>query len=110
MGLAGTLLCSSVPLHTHERSADRGSQIGVHGIQIAFEDPETGRKRRATYLPEVAAEQGWDARETLDSLIKKAGYHGKVTDALLNSIQLERYQSSKEKLTYSEYLALKGKK
>lgn len=82
----------------------------MHGIQIVFDDPDSGRRRRATYLPEVAPEQGWDARETLDSLIKKAGYHGKVTEALLKSIQLERYQSSKEKLTYAEYLALKGKK
>lgn len=61
-------------------------------------------------MPEVAPEQGWNAQETLDSLIKKAGYNGRVTDALLKSIQLERYQSSKEKLTYSEYMALKGKK
>ena len=85
-------------------------QIGLHGIQIAFEDPETGRRRRATYLPEVAPEQGWNAQETLDSLIKKAGYNGRVTDALLKNIQLERYQSSKEKLSYNDYLALKGKK
>lgn len=79
----------------------------MHGIQIAFEDPDTGRKRRATYLPEVASEQGWTAEETLDSLIKKAGYNGRVNETLLKSIQLERYQSSKEKLTYMEYMQLR---
>ena len=82
----------------------------MHGIQIAFDDPESGKRRRATYLPEVAAEQEWTALETLDSLIRKAGYNGAITDALRERIQLERYQSSKEKLMYKEYLAYKDKK
>ena len=81
----------------------------MHGIQIAFEDPDTGRKRKATYLPEVAPEQGWTAQETLDSLIRKAGFNGTITDRLQNSIKLERYQSSKEKMTYKEYLEFNKK-
>lgn len=32
-------------------------QIGVHGIRIEFYN-EKGQKRTATYLPEVAKEQG----------------------------------------------------
>lgn len=36
--------------------------------------PDITRCRRsATFLPEVAPEQGWDTRHTIDSLIKKAG-------------------------------------
>ena len=33
-------------------------EIGVHGIRIEFHN-EKGSKRTATYLPEVAKEQGW---------------------------------------------------
>ncbi len=30
-------------------------------------------RRSATYLPEVAREQGWDQQAAVDSLIRKAG-------------------------------------
>lgn len=30
-------------------------------------------RRSATYLPEVAQEQGWDQQAAVDSLIRKAG-------------------------------------
>ena len=33
------------------------NQIGIHGIRIEFHN-EKGNKRTATYLPEVAKEQG----------------------------------------------------
>ena len=85
-------------------------EVGTHGINISFEDPETGRTRHATYLPEVAPEQGWNRREALDSLIAKAGYDGRVTEALLESCRVERYQSSKEKMTHREYLLHRGEK
>jgi AmmeMemoRadiSam system protein B/AmmeMemoRadiSam system protein A len=41
--------------------------IGTHGIWI-----EKGR-HRAVYLPQVAPEQGWDRRTTLEHLCRKAG-------------------------------------
>ena len=34
-------------------------EIGKHGIRIEFTS-ERGSKKTATYLPEVASEQGWD--------------------------------------------------
>jgi AMMECR1 domain-containing protein len=52
-------------------------EVGVHGIYIHFADPEKQRGSRtlsATYLPDVAPEQGWDQTETLDSAMRKAGY------------------------------------
>jgi len=78
-------------------------ELGKHGIIIEFNDPK-GIKRRATYLPEVAPEQGWDKPETIDSLIAKAGWEGRITDSLRNSIQLQRYQSSKASLNYQDYI------
>lgn len=50
---------------------------------------------------------GWTQREAIESLIRKAGYRDRITDALLDSIALTRYQSSKCKLSYDEYVALR---
>ena len=46
-------------------------EVGKHGIDIKFEDEE-GEFHSATYLPEVAEEQGWDQKTTLKHLIRKA--------------------------------------
>ncbi|EXJ80662.1 hypothetical protein A1O3_06946 [Capronia epimyces CBS 606.96] len=48
--------------------------LGLHGLKISF----TYRNRRhgATYLPDVAVEQGWDKEQTVESLMKKAGWDG----------------------------------
>jgi len=78
-------------------------EVGKHGIIIEFTDPKNV-KRRATYLPEVAPEQGWDKLETIDSLINKAGWEGRITYSLRNSIQLQRYQSAKASLSYQDYI------
>ena len=40
--------------------------------------------------------------------MKKAGYNGPVTDSLLVSTKVTRYQSSKEFLTYKDYLVHKN--
>jgi uncharacterized protein (TIGR00296 family) len=58
----------------------------------------------ATYLPEVAPEQGWDQMATVKSLIRKAGYKGVVDAALLQRIHCTRYQSSKTHMTYADYV------
>lgn len=34
-------------------------QVGKHGIIIEFTDPDYNTKRSATYLPEVAAQEGY---------------------------------------------------
>ncbi|KAK5202480.1 hypothetical protein LTR41_011774 [Exophiala xenobiotica] len=48
--------------------------LGTHGLRISF----THRSRRhgATYLPDVAVEQGWTKEETVESLMRKAGWDG----------------------------------
>lgn len=81
-------------------------EVGTHGIIIEFDDPDTRTRRSATYLPEVAPEQGWDAQEAVESLCRKAGYHGHVSERLLRALRLTRYQSAKHLLTYDDYLKL----
>jgi len=78
-------------------------EIGVHGIRIEFYT-ERGVKKTATYLPEVAQEQGWDKIQTIDSLLKKGGYKGTPTPEVRRSIRLTRYQSEKVTVAYSDYL------
>jgi hypothetical protein len=51
----------------------RPIQVGVHGLIIEFQDPSTRSRRSATFLPEVARDQGWDQQQTLAALVKKAG-------------------------------------
>ncbi|OZJ03660.1 hypothetical protein BZG36_03540 [Bifiguratus adelaidae] len=78
--------------------------VGVHGIWIEFEDPDSGKRRTATYLPEVCEDQGWTKKECLDSLLKKGSYRGKVTDDMRNRVKVTRYQSSKLSISYDDYL------
>ncbi|CAG8732866.1 21960_t:CDS:2, partial [Racocetra persica] len=77
--------------------------IGVHGIWIEFVD-DYNRRRTATYLPEVAEEQGWTKVEAIDSLLRKGGYNGRITDKIRSRVVLTRYQSAKYAITYDEYL------
>jgi len=77
-------------------------EIGIHGIRIEFQT-EKGSKRTATYLPEVAPEQGWDRIQTIDSLLRKGGFKGVITNDVRLSIRLTRYQSEKITVSYQEY-------
>ncbi|KAI8141873.1 AMMECR1 domain-containing protein [Fennellomyces sp. T-0311] len=82
-------------------------EMGKHGIWIEFINDQ-GHKRTATYLPEVMPEQGWSKEESIDSLLRKGGFRGHITDSVRKSIQLTRYQSSKAEATYNEYIVYKG--
>lgn len=77
--------------------------VGLHGILIKF--VINGRSYSATYLPEVAKEQGWTTQQTVTSLIQKAGYHGSVNPDLLHRIKCTKYQSSKCKVPFAEYIS-----
>lgn len=79
-------------------------QVGKHGIIIEFTDPNYNTRRNATYLPEVAAHEGWTVIEAIDSLIRKAGYNGPITESLRKQIHLTRYQSTLFTMQYSEYV------
>eukprot|EP00904_Undaria_pinnatifida_P009962 jgi/Undpi1/6096/HiC_scaffold_20.g08581.m1 len=81
-------------------------EVGVHGIVIKFTD-DRGSGFSATFLPEVAAEQGWTKKVTLTRLVRKAGYKRSVDSGFLAGVQVTRYQSSKCKLPYKEYLEMR---
>ena len=80
-------------------------EVGKHGIDIDFED-DNGVDYSATFLPEVAEEEGWDQRTTLKHLVKKAGYRGSL-DKVLSRIKCKRYQSIKKTISYNEYKKMK---
>ena len=53
------LHCSVSILTKFEEANDHLDwEIGIHGIRIEFHS-DRGSRRTATYLPEVATEQGW---------------------------------------------------
>lgn len=102
------LLCSVSLLINFEDAKDyRDWQIGVHGIRIEFSN-ERGSSRSATYLPEVASEQGWNHQETIDSLLRKGGYRAPITESVRLSTRLTRYRSEKMQLHASEYFTVRA--
>lgn len=104
------LQCSTSLLHSFQAVDSWDDwEIGQHGTTIGFKNPYSGRHHSATFLPEVAHGQQWDKKETLMHLINKAGC--RVTDPddlrmILDSVEVERYQSSKYVLEYNEYVEL----
>lgn len=76
-------------------------ELGKHGIRVSFH--YHGKRYGATYLPDVAVEQGWDKDETLVSLIRKAGWVGRKEKWQELDIKVVRYQGKKESLEYDEY-------
>ncbi|KAI1333808.1 AMMECR1 domain-containing protein [Xylariaceae sp. FL0016] len=75
--------------------------LGTHGLRISF--TEKGRRYGSTYLPDVAAEQGWTKEETLLSLMRKAGWAGRKERWREVELKVVRYQGKKEELQYPEY-------
>ena len=79
--------------------------VGTHGIDIDFND-HNGNSYSATFLPEVAEDEGWDQKTTLKYLIRKAGYRGSL-ESVFNNIEVTRYQSIKKTISYEEYQKMK---
>lgn len=72
-------------------------QVGLHGIVLNY------KNYRATFLPEVAKDQGWNNRQTLEALLRKAGVQGGTDENVLKECKVQRYQSSKMKASYEEW-------
>jgi len=77
-------------------------EVGTHGIVIRF--AVQGTHYKAVFLPEVAKDQGWTKKETIEALIRKSGFKGRIDAKLLESIKLERFVSSKIEATYVEWI------
>lgn len=75
--------------------------IGTHGIRLSFTDK--GRRYGATYLPDIALEQGWTKDETLFSLVRKAGWTGSRSRWPELPLKVTRYQGKKRSLNYAQY-------
>ena len=76
-------------------------ELGVRGIKISFY--ERHRRYSATYLPDVAVEQGWNKEETLESLVRKAGWTGRRGWREVGDLKVVRYQGRKESVEYEEF-------
>ncbi|GFP54869.1 hypothetical protein ACSS6W_002760 [Trichoderma asperelloides] len=96
-------LQAAVTLLTDFEDADdmHDWEVGNHGIRISFSD--RGRRYGATYLPDVALEQGWTKDEALFSLVRKAGWMGSRSKWQDLDIKVTRYQGKKISLDYPEY-------
>ncbi|CAI7615243.1 unnamed protein product [Penicillium viridicatum] len=73
--LLPSLSCSLTLLGSFEPCTNAMDwSLGTHGLRISF--IHRGRRYGATYLPDVAVEQGWTKEETVESLMRKAGWDG----------------------------------
>lgn len=71
-------------------------EVGKHGIKLFYKNYES------TFLPEVASEQGWDQKTTLQYLLKKSGCKSNF-DNVSKDLKIVRYQSQKDTITLKEY-------
>ena len=102
-----SLSCTVSFLHTFEKAIHwQDWEVGTHGLIIEFHDPNAHEHRSATYLPEIAAAEGWTKQSTIDSLIRKAGFTGLVGYRLRDKLALTRYQSTAHMMTHKEYVAM----
>ncbi|KAF2835844.1 hypothetical protein M501DRAFT_1007684 [Patellaria atrata CBS 101060] len=76
-------------------------EIGKHGLRISFH--HHGRRFGATYLPDVAREQGWTKEETIVSLMRKANWNGRREDWRKVDLNVVRYQGDRETMEYREW-------
>ncbi|KAL9128363.1 MAG: hypothetical protein Q9217_002942 [Psora testacea] len=78
--------------------------LGVHGIRISFQ--HHNKRYGATYLPDVATEQGWTKEETIVSLMRKAGWSGRSREwngRDVKELRVVRYEGVKSRLEYGEW-------
>lgn len=103
-----SLFCKLSLLHSSECATNYLDwTIGVHGLRIEFVACDTSGDSNstftATYLPEIPLQECWTKEETIQSLIRKSGYRGDITDQLKSSMKITRYQSSVSTASYEEY-------
>ena len=75
--------------------------VGKHGTQVKFK--AKGQPYSATFLPEVASEQGWDQKQTINQLLRKAGYKGTL-ESVKDGLNAERYQSTMHTASFLDYI------
>jgi hypothetical protein len=68
------------------------------------------RTMSATYLPEVAPDQGWGHIDAIDSAIRKAGWNGRISEDLRRSVRVRRYRSRKCVVGWDEFVAWRAER
>lgn len=77
-------------------------ELGIHGLKVTFYHHH--KRYGATYLPDVAVEQGWTKEECLLSLMRKAGWLGRRDKwREVGDLKVVRYQGKKESVDYDEF-------
>lgn len=103
------LKCTVSLLRCFERASNwLDWTIGQHGLIIEFTDPAAACKWTATFLPEIAEQEGWSQQRTIDNLISKSGYTGAITPQLRDRLGIVRYESTIASLTFLEYEQLRA--
>ena len=106
-----TLFCKVSLLHDYQQARSAFDfELGTHGIIIDFDvggDSAAVQHFNATFLPEIAPEQGWNKQQTVLNLVRKSGFTGLIDENLLGCIRLTTYRSSRCRLSYPEYYALR---
>jgi len=101
-----SLTCRLSILHEFEPCSHAFDwQVGVHGILLNFSDLR-GRKYSATYLPEVAREHGMTREVAIRELVAKSGYTGPCDKAILDRMEVVRYQTHVESVAYHDFTSL----
>ena len=67
-----------------------------------------GKHYTGTYLPQIAGEEGWNVREAVDTLVRKAGWRGEVSEGLREGLKVTRYQPTHHTLTFQDATAARG--
>ncbi|KAK7546700.1 ammecr1 family protein [Phyllosticta citricarpa] len=97
-----TLSCSVTLLTNFQPASSALSwELGRHGLRISF--TYHGRRYGATYLPDVAKEQGWTKEETVVSLMRKAGWSGRRDDWKSVPLNVVTYEGRKSSLAWEEW-------
>ena len=72
--------------------------------------PTIRRTLSATYLPEVAPDQGWEHIDAIDSAIRKAGWNGRISEDLRRAVRVRRYRSRKCVVSWDQFVAWRAER
>ncbi|BFZ56445.1 hypothetical protein PYCC9005_003491 [Savitreella phatthalungensis] len=90
-----------------------GWEIGRHGLQISYDVVGGRRGLSATFLPEVAEEQGWTKDQTLDALFRKGGWRPSTRGASwrdeVKITEAKTYRTLKRSATIAKWKAIRAR-
>ena len=100
-------LSSAVSLLSRPLASFSSSSSSSHGVPTAT---TIRRALSATYLPEVAPDQGWGHIDAIDSAIRKAGWNDRISEDLRRAVRVRRYRSRKCVVGWDEFVAWRAER